>query len=212
MNQARECGDDDIVAGRGPGQAGWYEWAARHAAGRAVLDAGCGLGYGLGILARTASTVSGQDLDPRLASSRVHVGPLSELPSKSVDVVVSIDVIEHIADDVGFVRELARLAREHVILTTPNWTAGRGAWPYHVREYTPAHLRAVCGSVGAVRLWKGTPEGREQYAISRPAANHWLNVARVSPATAAMTRALNFVLPARAKIHSHLAAIIDVRF
>ena len=76
-----------------------------------VLDAGCGLGYGLDILDRTARQASGQDIDPRLANSRVRIAPLSSFPTKSVDAVISVDVIEHIQDDATFVGELARIAR-----------------------------------------------------------------------------------------------------
>jgi len=208
---ARDCGDIDVVAGRGPGQRGWYQWATRHIVGSSVLDAGCGLGYGLDILAQSGADVQGQDLDPRLAtSSRVTIAPLSAFRSKSFDVVVSIDVLEHIDDDGGFVAELARIGRRRLIVSTPNWTASRCQWPYHVREYTPAELRALCESLGRVQLWKGTPDGTTAFPITRSGANHWLNRARVHPLTAQPTKILNALLPTRARIHSHLAAIIDV--
>jgi SAM-dependent methyltransferase len=205
---ARTCGDEDIVAGRGPGQRGWYEWAAQLAQGQTVLDAGCGLGYGLDILAGRVREVHGQDLDPRLRSERVHVGPLSDLQSKSFDVVVSVDVVEHVADDRAFIRELARIARHRVIVTTPNWTAGRCSWPYHVREYTPRQLRALCRTIGEVQLWKGTPDGSEKYPITFPVLNNAINDWRVPAATASAVRVVNAIIPSRAKIHSHLAAVI----
>ena len=47
---ARECGDEDVTAGRGPGQLPWYEFALRFVKGKSVLDAGCGLGKGMDIL------------------------------------------------------------------------------------------------------------------------------------------------------------------
>jgi 2-polyprenyl-3-methyl-5-hydroxy-6-metoxy-1,4-benzoquinol methylase len=206
----RECGDEDVVAGRGPGQIGWYRWAATLIAGQSVLDAGCGLGYGLDIMAASAASVRGQDLDERLHSDRVHVGPLSDLPSKSVDTVVSIDVVEHIEDDHGFVRELARIARRQLILTTPNWTAGRCSWPYHVREYTPRQLRALCATVGQVQVWKGTPDGSAQWPITLPALNDAFNDARVARLTAVPAMLLNRVVPTGAKIHSHLAAVVTL--
>jgi SAM-dependent methyltransferase len=207
---ARECGDDDVVAGRGPGQRGWYEWAAQWARGASVLDAGCGLGYGLEMLERVSPDVRGQDMDPRLRSDRVHIGPLSDVPSKSVDLVISIDVIEHVEDDGGFVAELARIARARVVMSTPNWTAGRCIWPYHVREYTPSQLRSLCEPFGKTRMWKGTPDGFERYEISHRMANDVFNAARVNLLTSVPARALNAIVPRRARIHSHLAVVIDV--
>lgn len=208
---ARECGDDDVVAGRGPGQRGWYEWISRAVVGESVLDAGCGLGYGLDILATTAREIRGQDVDPRLKRPRVEIKPLSAFEERSFDVVVGVDVIEHIQDDHQFVAELVRVSRSRVILTTPNWTAGRAVWPYHVREYTPAQLRALCETFGPVEMWKGTPDGTSIHPILHPRANDLANSTRVSPLWSQAMRALNFALPSKAKIHSHLAVIIDVR-
>lgn len=209
--QVRECGDEDPTAGRGPGQRGWYEWIAPQVAGQSVLDAGCGLGYGLDILGRFAQDARGQDLDPRLASPRITIAPLQSFPDKSFDVVVSIDVIEHVDDDHGFVGQLTRLARSRVFITTPNWTAGRCTWPYHVREYTPEQLRGLCEQAGRCRMSKGTPDGTEVYPIVHPTANDWLNRSRVAAGLGPLTRVLNNLLPKPARIHSHLCAVIDVR-
>ena len=207
----RECGDDDVVAGRGPGQRGWYEWISQRVSGQSVLDAGCGLGYGLEILATSAREVHGQDVDPRLKRPNVQIKPLAAFEPRSMDVVVSVDVIEHIQDDCAFLADLVRISRNRVILTTPNWTAGRAAWPYHVREYTPAQLRTLCLKFGPVEMWKGTPDGTSVNRIKHPWANDLANSARVSPYWGQGMRALNVALPVRAKIHSHLAAIIDTR-
>ena len=94
-------------------------------------------------------------------------------------------------------------------LTTPNWTAGRCQWPYHVREYTPRQLRELCATVGRVQLWKGTPYGDQQWPITHPALNNLLNDARVGP-LALPTQVLNRLVPQRAKIQSHLAAVITL--
>ncbi|HXH23616.1 MAG TPA: class I SAM-dependent methyltransferase [Vicinamibacterales bacterium] len=206
---ARTCGDESVTAGRGAGQRGWYEWASRHVAGCAVLDAGCGLGYGLPILARTAASVRGQDLDPRLRSELVDIVPLDDIPGGSFDVVLAVDVVEHVEDDRGFVAHLARIARRRVILTTPNWTASRNVWPYHVREYTPWQLRDLCAPFGACRMWKGTPDGSEVHPIRHPYWNDCLNRWRVPAPSAQAVRVLNRLLPSKSRIHSHLAIMID---
>lgn len=210
LGAIRECGDEDATAGRGPGQRGWYEWIAPQVAGLTVLDAGCGLGYGLDILGRTAHAVTGQDIDPQVTAPRVRIGPLDRIASHSADVVVSVDVIEHIEDDAAFVRHLARIAKRRVILTTPNWTAGRGVWPYHVREYTPAELRRLCEPFGRCTMWKGTPDGTEVYPIQWTTMNDLFNKARAIPVLAPAVRALNAVVPRASRIHSHLAIAVEV--
>jgi 2-polyprenyl-3-methyl-5-hydroxy-6-metoxy-1,4-benzoquinol methylase len=94
----RRCGDESVRAGRGSGQLDWYRFARPFVAGRTVLDAGCGLGDGLRILATAAAKAEGQDLDPRLGGPDVLIKPVEEIPDKSYDVVTSIDVIEHVED------------------------------------------------------------------------------------------------------------------
>jgi SAM-dependent methyltransferase len=210
VRQVRECGDEDVVAGRGPGQRGWYQWIAPQVAGLTVLDAGCGLGYGLDILSRTAREVAGQDIDPQLADPRIRIAALDTFPRRSFDIVVSVDVIEHIQDDGAFVGELIRIARDRVILTTPNWTAGRGVWPYHVREYTPAQLRKLCEPHGRCTIWKGTPDGSEIYEIRWTGVNDFFNKARVTPIVSQAARAANLLAPRAARIHSHLAVVVDI--
>jgi len=208
-HNVRQCGDEGPAAGRGPGQRGWYEWLTPFVRGASVLDVGCGLGYGLDILATSAREVRGQDVDPQLSDPRIEIKPLEQFRSNDVDVVVAVDVIEHIDDDGGFVRELVRIARRSVILTTPNWTAGRGTWEYHVREYTPAQLRTLCDRLGRCRMWKGTPDGYRTFPIVHPVANDWFNRLRVAPVVSHVARVANNVLPEAGRIHSHLAIVID---
>lgn len=214
MAETRECGDEAVDAGRGSGQRGWYEWAAQHVIGPRVIDVGCGLGYGLDILRSGAPDVFGQDLDPRLARPSVLIGPLSTVPTGFAETVVSIDVIEHVPDDAGFLRELARIATRRILLSTPNWTAGVGSglppWPYHVREYTPRQLRELCETVGTVQMWKGHPDGFVRYPIRRTAWNDRFNAGRSHRYTGQIARVVNGIVPDAARIHSHLAVTIDI--
>jgi SAM-dependent methyltransferase len=207
----RECGDEDATSGRGPGQRAWYRWIATLVANTSVLDAGCGLGYGTEILGETASFVCGQDVDPRLAGPKIQIRSLESFRDSSFDTVVSVDVLEHIDDDRAFVANLVRISRQQVIMTTPNWTAGRCQWPFHIREYTPAQLRQLSEQFGPCRMWKGTPDGTEVYPIRYPAANDMFNRLRVAPAISQVARVVNHVLPSRARIHGHLAVAIDTR-
>lgn len=206
----RECGDDGVEAGRGPGQLGWYEFASHLFAGRSVLDVGCGLGHGLEILRRRAAVAHGQDLDPRLARAGVRIISVEAIEPKSHDAVIAIDVIEHVANPVAFAARLATIAREAVFLTTPNWTASRCLWPYHLREYIPIELERLLEGLGGVALFKGTPDGTRVFPVRHRRAYHSFNGLKNWWPTSFAARCLNAAVPDRCKIHSHIAALVMV--
>jgi ubiquinone/menaquinone biosynthesis C-methylase UbiE len=114
-----------------------YAFARRFAAGKRVLDAACGEGYGTALLGQTASEVVGVDIDgPTVAhaSARYGAGACMHfveasctelpLPDASIDVVVSFETIEHLRD-VDQPRMLAEFARVLVpggivVISSPN--------------------------------------------------------------------------------------------
>ena len=207
----KRVGDEGVEAGRGPTQLGWYAFAAGFARGKTVLDAGCGLGQGLDILIREARLVRGQDLDSRLANRPdVFIGPLEDIPDQSFDLVTAIDVIEHVEDDAGFVVQLARIARETLFLTTPNWTISRCVWPYHIREYTPREFEELLSSVGDVQLFKGDSRGNQVYPVRWTRPYHHMNDVRIFVPTDYAMRAVNRLLPARSKLWGHNGALVTV--
>jgi SAM-dependent methyltransferase len=67
------------------------------------------------------------------------------LPAASFDVVVAVEVIEHVQRDADFVRAAARLLRKNGVcyLTTPNGEAVPNTNPDHVRHYTEAEFHSV---------------------------------------------------------------------
>ena len=92
-----------------------YEFAAQFAPGRRVLDAACGTGYGSHLLARAgAESVLGVDLDARrieYATRKFRHPALTfatrdmatlRLPPNSVDLVVSSNTLEHLAQPSDF--------------------------------------------------------------------------------------------------------------
>lgn len=210
IRTVREVGDESVEAGRGLGQMGWYHYAAeRLVAGKSVLDVGCGLGRGLDVLAQRAASARGQDLDARLARPDVTIGRLEDMPSKSVDVITCVDVIEHVDADADFVLQLGRIARETVFVSTPNWALSRCQWPYHVREYTPRQLRTLLGAIGRVEMLKGEPNGYAVWPVNDRAYD-LLNDARIWPPTAHLTRLISKMLPASRRLRAHLAAVVTV--
>jgi SAM-dependent methyltransferase len=99
-----------------------YSFAARYCAGKDVLDAGCGTGYGSSdLLAAGAKSVIGVDLDSRsirFARRRYrdprltfHLSDLEKLsvPCSRVDVIVSSNALEHLDEPQLFLRHAARL-------------------------------------------------------------------------------------------------------
>ena len=156
-------------------------WFRRHEAGyaavpgwvpsppRIVLDAGCGEGYGADLLHATWSGVCvvGVDYDAATTAhaARTHGGAraaylrgaLTSLPlaDSTVDVAVSLQVLEHIWTPGDYVRELARVTRPGgvVVVSTPNRLTfspglGRREQPpnvYHCREYDATELAEELG-------------------------------------------------------------------
>jgi SAM-dependent methyltransferase len=132
-----------------------YRFALPHVAGKVVLDAGCGVGWGSALLLSAgARRVLGIDIDlgavadscRRTPSGRFAVADLAALPmpSASVDVVVCFEVLEHTADAYRTLDELVRVLRPGGLLfvSSPNPRVYPAGNPYHVHELPPDELHA----------------------------------------------------------------------
>jgi len=144
-----------------------YAFAARLAAGRRVLDAGCGTGYGCAALAGQALSVTGLDIAPEaIAYARENYaaggvrfveGSCSAmpLPDAGFDLVIAFEVIEHLADWQAFLLEGRRvLAPGGVLLiSTPNrdyYAESRrlsGPNPFHAHEFAFDEFQSVLQAV-----------------------------------------------------------------
>jgi 2-polyprenyl-3-methyl-5-hydroxy-6-metoxy-1,4-benzoquinol methylase len=136
-----------------------YSLAKPLAAGKTVLDFGCGTGYGSAMLATVAREVTGLDIDEsalvwaRETHGRANLNFIcrdnlgADLPAASFDLVTCFEMIEHVdlATQQRVIASLARLLKDDglFLISTPNpeVTALYGANPYHVREMTEAELR-----------------------------------------------------------------------
>ncbi len=130
-------------------------------AGARILDAGCGSGRNMVELARYG-TVTGIELSPTsvaLARERnmgeVIEGSVLEMPfaDDSFDLVASLDVIEHLEDDLAALREFRRAVAPGgaLLVTVPayRWLwSGHDVINHHHRRYTRRSLRAVAERAG----------------------------------------------------------------
>ena len=153
-----------------PGDAGaiWYEhWHRYHfalplAQGRRVLDAACGEGYGTALLATQAKHAIGVDVASGVvAAARRRYGDRPKLEFRearceatgldagSIDLVVSFETIEHIADPEAMAAEVARVLAPGglFIVSTPNkrvYSEERDYRnPFHVHELERAEFERV---------------------------------------------------------------------
>ncbi len=138
-----------------------YAMARDAVAGKDVLDIACGEGYGSALLAQTARSVTGVDVDPKAvahaeakyggANARFLHGECVAIPvgDASVDVVVSFETIEHISEHEIFLSEIRRVLRPGglVLISTPereNYdTTQTTANPFHVREMSGEEFHAL---------------------------------------------------------------------
>jgi len=132
-----------------------------------VLDVGCGSGENLAALAIAMPhlVLSGVDISPEalsLAKKRTHNIQLRELNVQSeslneqFDLVLSIQVIEHLADDTAALRNMAAMSGRWVLITTMRGTMRPSERLIgHFRNYSDKELRekAACGGLEVVDLF-----------------------------------------------------------
>lgn len=138
-----------------------------------VLDAGCGVGYGSFILAESGFRVVGVDLDGEaIAHGNAHFTH-SLVSRKISDVtkwagenepsaVVAFEVIEHVENAPGFLREAGRTAKI-LIGSVPNEDSipfEAAKYPWHFRHYTPDEIVRVLTDAGWTLEWIGGQRGK----------------------------------------------------
>jgi SAM-dependent methyltransferase len=139
-----------------------YRWLAPRTSGLTVLEAGSGEGYGAQILHDCGAHVVALDYDETAIrhSAATYDIPhlqanLAALPVSAVNCVVSLQVIEHLWDLRGFLKEVRRVA-QWTCLSTPNRLTfspglGRGEKPtnpFHVEEFDAEQLADLLAAAG----------------------------------------------------------------
>lgn len=142
-----------------------YQLCAGMCADQAVLEAGCGEGYGADLIASVARRVVAVDYDaatvahvraryPRVQVLAANLAALP-MPDATLDVVVNFQVVEHLWDQPQFITECLRVLRPGglLLMSTPNritFTPGSDTPvnPFHTRELNAAELRELLESGG----------------------------------------------------------------
>lgn len=139
-----------------------YEWAIREAdklGAKTAIDAACGIGYGSKLMAEHGFTVTAVDRDQDAADYQKKFSDpavtfirstCEEIELPKADIGVSIETVEHIQDDIGWLKKL-RAACKNLIVTVPN----QDVIPFrpeihrhHMRHYTKGQLIRVLKEAG----------------------------------------------------------------
>jgi SAM-dependent methyltransferase len=138
-----------------------YEWIARRAAGKRVVDMACGEGYGSNVLASAAASVAGVDANPeahehaRLRYARPNLRferDLVESFAEPCDAVVFLQTIEHVQDAGAILEHFKSMLEPGGVayVSTPNLLtlappgAEKSDNPWHVHEYRAEEFRRLC--------------------------------------------------------------------
>lgn len=134
-----------------------YNYVLPQVAGKTVLDAGCGEGYGTSLLASCAGKIMGVDNSReavRKASLSYHKSNLEfrhqdiyalDFQDGCFDCICSFQVFEHIRNTERYLKEIYRVLKDGgcLFLSTPNRLTAFSENPYHLREYTPYELEDI---------------------------------------------------------------------
>jgi ubiquinone/menaquinone biosynthesis C-methylase UbiE len=125
--------------------------------GKVVLDIASGAGYGTHMIAKQAKKVYGIDYSAEaIAYAKQHYGAKNieykvgdaheiPLPDDSVDVVVSLETIEHLQKPAKFVAEVKRILRSggQFIVSTPNDDEFIEGNEFHLHEFDLKELQRL---------------------------------------------------------------------
>lgn len=124
-----------------------------------VLDCGCGFGYGTKLLSLSGASVIGCDINKDCINTSKNYfpdldfvcGDICTLDLPKFDIIVCMDVIEHIENTKKFLQRIKNLTKKFAIFSTPQ------KLPYekrsdvrktfHIREYDYDSFKDILGEV-----------------------------------------------------------------
>lgn len=132
------------------------------------LEIGCGEGRGIDTLFPLVSHYTAVDklnevlIDlkgryPSVEFIGMNIPPLHGLKDDTYDCVVTFQVIEHIKNDILFLKEIHRVLKPGGIamITTPNRKMSLSRNPWHIREYLAHELKSLAGKIFSQVEMKG---------------------------------------------------------
>ena len=152
-----------------------YAWAADQARGKDVLEAACGAGMGLPVLAAAGRSVQAGDVDSeilRAARAGCHGQTNIALrrfraqelpyPAESFDLVLLFEAVYYLPDVPRFLEEARRVLRPGgtllIVTVNPEW-AGFNPSPFKTRYWSAADLLTILQGAGfAARIEGAFPE------------------------------------------------------
>jgi ubiquinone/menaquinone biosynthesis C-methylase UbiE len=153
-----------------------YEFAARLADGKEVLEVACGTGPGLGYLANRARRVVGGDFDETLIGlARAHYGSRVELcrldaqnlpfEDSSFDVILLLEALYYLPQPERFIAEARRTLRPDgaLVICSANreWTLFNPS-PFSHTYFAANELRALLEEAGfRAELFAGFPDASD---------------------------------------------------
>ena len=131
---------------------------------RTILDVGCGSGDNLEALAGEQRYVlTGVDVSERalaIAARRVPNAELAVLDvqrealPRSFDLVTSLQVVEHLVDDVSAIRNMGRMTGQYLLVATMQGRMRRSELAIgHIRNYSAIELQRKIELAGLEIVW-----------------------------------------------------------
>jgi SAM-dependent methyltransferase len=155
-------------------------------AGPSVLDLGCGLGGYCKVLAERGFRMTALDVHPEYVerarslgvNADLYDGERIPLADDAVDTAILLEVVEHVDDPEGLLREARRVARRNVLISTPNCTQSFGRVPIefthmldvdHKQFFTADSLRELLDRVfGSCQVEQALPLDRNLAGLVLP--------------------------------------------
>lgn len=158
-----------------------------------LLDVGCGEGFVLQALGPWAQGAHAVDLSSEAVEAcrqvnphvNAQVGSATDLPfdDDRFDVVICLEVLEHLDDPAAAVRELARVCRGSLVLSVPwepwfqlgNLARGQylsrwGNHPEHIQRWTASGFQRMLEGTGLVTVTRRRGAFPWTVAVARPKA------------------------------------------
>ncbi len=158
-----------------------YQFSMDFCQNKVILDAGCGEGYGSGLLAEVATKVIGVDVSQeairhareKYSRENLHYCVMDvvnmNFADNTFDVIVSFQVIEHLNNPLKFLKQIKRMLKKGgwAIISTPNKSLhkGKSIGKYHVKEYQYYEFMDLLNSyLGKAEYWGAHLKNRRDTA------------------------------------------------